>query len=748
MKFTPLVASFFALALFLTPVIAQEATTVGDQPAAPAVDVAAPQVPQEVTDFLNDGRALSELSAEELGARAKQARKFSKMNGLPQDLQDQLQAIAQAARAEIAAREEQAAQQKQTSQPAVEPPAPQAPAAEQPAEAAAPQPAEMPAEVVALLGDTRPASELSVDDLNTRAKQARRFAKMDGLPKDVRDQLQAMATAAHDEFVARQEQASQKKQPEKAAVPEQPAVVEAPVVQPPAPAEQPAQQPAEAAPVQPAEMPPEIAKLLGDTRPLSELSGDELTARFKTARQFSKSDSLPEETRSQLAEIAKAARGEMMVRDQQTGQKTPDAPAAPADVTVPPPLPAVIEKAPTAPLPPPPPVVVEAPPVAAPPIVPAPVVDAKQSQQLDGNAGNPAAEAKAKVFLEDPRPAEKLSDTDLRARLDGIRELMAGNELSRQTERDLRKKLKNERDILRDRVALTDAAAQQQAANQQGGQQPKPDKPSKIDKNDYNINIQIVLNDRRPSDELQDYELRRRLEVYRQATYEQQYDQQQREYWRAVMERDQYLLQQRLLRERQQRQAELDAQYQNDQSDIQLDDSDYQPNRGYDDVYAAEVDDQQLEQVLIAPPRKKIARRYTVQEVEASPALRETMPRVEIDTVHFGFNEAFVRAEEVGNLDRIAEIMERILRAHPREVFLIEGHTDAVGSDAANLALSRQRADAIKKALTTYYVIPARNLETVGYGERYLKIPTAEAEQENRRVSVSRATALIGELDE
>jgi OmpA family len=85
--------------------------------------------------------------------------------------------------------------------------------------------------------------------------------------------------------------------------------------------------------------------------------------------------------------------------------------------------------------------------------------------------------------------------------------------------------------------------------------------------------------------------------------------------------------------------------------------------------------------------------------------------------------------------------------AHPNEVFLIEGHTDAVGSDAANLALSRKRAEAIKKALTTYYIIPQRSLRTVGYGERYLKIPTAEAEAENRRVSVSRATTVIGEAE-
>ena len=198
------------------------------------------------------------------------------------------------------------------------------------------------------------------------------------------------------------------------------------------------------------------------------------------------------------------------------------------------------------------------------------------------------------------------------------------------------------------------------------------------------------------------------------------------------------------MRERRQRQAEL---AETQKYDIELDDE-YDPDQQQDDVYAAEVDDEELEDVLVAPPRQKIDRRYTVEEVEASPTLREALPRIEIDTVHFGFNEAFVRAEEVANLDRLGEIMERILGKHPREIFLIEGHTDAVGSDASNQALSRQRAAAIKKALTTYYVIPAENLKTVGYGERYLKIPTAEAEQENRRVSVSRGTAVFGELEE
>ena len=361
---------------------------------------------------------------------------------------------------------------------------------------------------------------------------------------------------------------------------------------------------------------------------------------------------------------------------------------------------------------------------------------------MDGNAAVPEAEAKAKVYLDDPTPADKLSDADLRKRLDGIRELMAGNELSRQTEQALRKKLRVEREILRNRVAVAEPP---KPSKPDGGNQQAP-KPSKINKKDYTFNLDIVLNDRRPSDELQDYELRRRLEVYRQYDRDERYDEDQRAYWREVRQRDEALLQQRLIRERRQRQAELASRYEDDQYDIELGEG-YDPDQ-QDDVYAAEVDDQELEDVLVAAPRRKIDRRYTVEEVEASPDLRAALPRIEIDTVRFGFNEAFVRPEEVGNLDRIGEIMERVLSKHPREVFLIEGHTDAVGSDASNLTLSRQRAAAIKKALTTYYVISPQNLQTVGYGERYLKIPTTEAEQENRRVSVSRATSVLGELDE
>ena len=69
--------------------------------------------------------------------------------------------------------------------------------------------------------------------------------------------------------------------------------------------------------------------------------------------------------------------------------------------------------------------------------------------------------------------------------------------------------------------------------------------------------------------------------------------------------------------------------------------------------------------------------------------------------------------------------------------------TDAVGSDLANLALSDRRAESVAQILSFYFAIPPENLITQGYGEQFLKILTAGAERENRRVTLRRITPLL-----
>ncbi|MBP0491769.1 OmpA family protein [Pararoseomonas indoligenes] len=70
--------------------------------------------------------------------------------------------------------------------------------------------------------------------------------------------------------------------------------------------------------------------------------------------------------------------------------------------------------------------------------------------------------------------------------------------------------------------------------------------------------------------------------------------------------------------------------------------------------------------------------------------------------------------------------------------FRIEGHTDTVGPDEANRALSQRRAEAVRDFLTQRYNVPAAKLEATGLGESQLLVRTGDnqAEQRNRRVQV------------
>lgn len=70
--------------------------------------------------------------------------------------------------------------------------------------------------------------------------------------------------------------------------------------------------------------------------------------------------------------------------------------------------------------------------------------------------------------------------------------------------------------------------------------------------------------------------------------------------------------------------------------------------------------------------------------------------------------------------------------------FRIEGHTDTVGSERLNQTLSERRADAVRDHLVRRYGIAAPRLETVGFGETSLLVPTPDgtAEPRNRRVQV------------
>ena len=150
-----------------------------------------------------------------------------------------------------------------------------------------------------------------------------------------------------------------------------------------------------------------------------------------------------------------------------------------------------------------------------------------------------------------------------------------------------------------------------------------------------------------------------------------------------------------------------------------------------------------LYETLIAAPVEVIDRRYTLDEIRYSAPVRDRMPRIDLNTVTFDSGSWELTPDQVEALAGIAEGLNRAIQHNPREVFLIEGYTDAVGADVDNLSLSDRRAESDAVALTQQFGVPAENLSTQGYGEQYLKIPTDGPERANRRVTVRRITPLL-----
>ncbi|SIQ14130.1 Outer membrane protein OmpA [Rhizobium sp. RU20A] len=166
------------------------------------------------------------------------------------------------------------------------------------------------------------------------------------------------------------------------------------------------------------------------------------------------------------------------------------------------------------------------------------------------------------------------------------------------------------------------------------------------------------------------------------------------------------------------------------------------PVRDYIVDYSEEPDRDYYE-FLSEPPVERVERVYTIDEVRTSARLRDKVRRIDLDTITFATGSAEVSMTQAKTMRKVADAMNQILEKDPGETFFIEGHTDAVGSDQSNLILSDKRAESVAVLLTEVYGIPPENLVTQGYGERFLKVRTQSAEQQNRRVTIRRVTPLV-----
>jgi outer membrane protein OmpA-like peptidoglycan-associated protein len=153
--------------------------------------------------------------------------------------------------------------------------------------------------------------------------------------------------------------------------------------------------------------------------------------------------------------------------------------------------------------------------------------------------------------------------------------------------------------------------------------------------------------------------------------------------------------------------------------------------------------DRDYYEFLEQPPVERVERPYSLDEVRYSARIRDKVPRIDLDTITFATGSAEIPMNQASSLRKVADAINKVLEKDPSETFLIEGHTDAVGSDDSNLVLSDRRAESVAVVLSDAFNIPPENLTTQGYGERYLKVKTEAANQENRRVTIRRITPLV-----
>ncbi len=143
-----------------------------------------------------------------------------------------------------------------------------------------------------------------------------------------------------------------------------------------------------------------------------------------------------------------------------------------------------------------------------------------------------------------------------------------------------------------------------------------------------------------------------------------------------------------------------------------------------------------------------------VQRLEADAAARAQFSRIESA---FSSGEAVVYREGDNLILRLVglsfesgestidpshrALLEKVRDAanvFPRSLIVIEGHTDSLGSDSTNLALSRSRAEAVGAFLSDELGVAAFRIRAMGFGETrpIANNETVQGRARNRRIDV------------
>ena len=135
------------------------------------------------------------------------------------------------------------------------------------------------------------------------------------------------------------------------------------------------------------------------------------------------------------------------------------------------------------------------------------------------------------------------------------------------------------------------------------------------------------------------------------------------------------------------------------------------------------------EEIIDALKPKPLTRGWRGLRVEDAPK-----PSTDL-TINFEFNSAKLSPDSLEQLQQLATALnsEEILPYRIK----VTGHTDAVGSDAYNMDLSKRRAQAVVGYLSSQLGVNVSRLSSTGMGKRVLKLPDDPGHSANRRVEIT-----------
>ncbi len=124
-----------------------------------------------------------------------------------------------------------------------------------------------------------------------------------------------------------------------------------------------------------------------------------------------------------------------------------------------------------------------------------------------------------------------------------------------------------------------------------------------------------------------------------------------------------------------------------------------------------------------------------------APPLQQPGTHVRVGTIesetldNFALNDPNVPSQYAQQLDHLAGLLNvyREVEVH------IEGHTDGSGTEAINIPLSQQRAEAVKAQLIRRHIVNPGRVKTTGFSSHRPQVPTQQPkaqEARNRRVEI------------